>query len=59
MRRAGLDDPASDLAAIGDQDLGEHQPTTLACACREGPHAFEGLVGDALVGDVLAQDVAR
>ena len=44
-----LDDPAGDLAAIGDQDLGEHQarPPRLALV-EEGLHAFERLVGRAL-----------
>ena len=53
-----LDDPAGDLAAIGDQDLGEHQTRPLRLALvEERPHAFERLLGDALVGDMLAQDV--
>ena len=53
-----LDDPAGDLAAIGDQDLGEHQTAHFGLRLsRNAPHAFERLLGDALVGDVLAQDV--
>ena len=46
----GRDDPAGDLAAVGDQDLGEHQtrPPRLALV-QERLHAFERLLASCTV----------